>query len=171
MAQKKINADFGKNYAKTDCLLIIMLLALYKKNSKLRSADNLYLAVDCPDQLAPSAYKDMTITVYDGLLYMLQEQHPEFTYSQLIESAITDYLVLPLTFYTNCFSPLYTIVGSKNHTMQKATAATVDTMTIPHETFTLVDGCCATGSLFFGLKNYNWKSVILNDLNPLRTNF
>lgn len=171
MAQKKMASDFGRKYCKTDSLLIIMLLALYNRKSKLRSADNLYLAVDRPDQLAPSAYKDMTIAVYDGLLYMLQEQHPKSTYSQLIESAIADYLVLPLTFYTDCISPLYTIVGSKNHTMQVATADAIDAMNLPHESLTLIDGCCATGSLFFGLKSYPWKSVILNDLNPLRTNF
>lgn len=102
---------------------------------------------------------------------MLQEQHPDFTYSQLIESALADYLVLPITFYTDSISPLYTIVGSKNHTMQIATADAVNAMNIPYESFTLIDGCCATGSLFFGLKSYSWKSVILNDLNPLRTNF
>lgn len=152
-------------------MLIIMLLALYKKKNKLHSTDNLYLAVNHPDQLAPSAYKSMTIAVYDGLLDMLQEQHPAFTYNQLIESALADYLVLPITFYTDCISPLYTIIGSKNHTIQVATADAVDAMEIPHESLTLIDGCCATGSLFFGLKTYPWKSVILNDLNPLRTNF
>ena len=148
-----------------------MLLALYKKKNKLRSTNNLYLAVNHPDQLAPSAYKSMTIAVYDGLLDRLQEQHPDFTYNQLIESALADYLVLPITFYTDCISPLYTIVGSKNHTMQVATADAVDAMEIQHESFTLIDGCCATGSLFWGLKTYPWKSVVLNDLNPLRTNF
>ena len=171
MAQKKIETDFRKKYTKTDCLLIIMLLALYKKKSKLRSADNLYLAVKHPDQLAPSTYITMTIAVYDGLLEMLQEQHPTDTYSQLIESTLADYLTLPLTFYTDCISPLYSIVGSKNHTMQVATANAVEAMNLPHESLTLVDGCCATGSLFFGLKSYPWKSVIMNDLNPLRTNF
>ncbi len=35
----------------------------------------------------------------------------------------------------------------------------------------MVDACCATGSLFFGLRTYPWKQVVLNDLNPLRTNF
>lgn len=102
---------------------------------------------------------------------MLQEQLPEFTYTQLIESTLADYLVLPTSFYTDCISPLYTIVGSKNHTMQVATADAVDAMELSHESFTLIDGCCATGSLFFGLKTYPWKSVILNDMNPLRTNF
>lgn len=102
---------------------------------------------------------------------MLQEQHPAFTYSQLIESALADYLVLPITFYTDCISPLYTIVGSKNHTMQAATAVAVDAMKIPHESFILIDRCCATGSLFWGLKTYPWASVVLNDINPLRTNF
>ena len=148
-----------------------MLLALYKKKSKLRTADNLYLAVKHPAQISPSAYKVLTIAVYDGLLDMLQELHPEFTYTQLIESTLADYLVLSLTFYTDCISPLYTIVSSKNNKMQKATASAVDAMKLPHESLTLIDGCCATGSLFFGLKNYPWKSVVLNDLNPLRTNF
>ena len=36
---------------------------------------------------------------------------------------------------------------------------------------TLIEGCCSTGSLFFGLDTYNWKGVTLNDMNPLRTNF
>ena len=148
-----------------------MLLALYKRKCKLRTTDNLYLAVNHPDQLAPSAYQSMTIAVYDGLLDMLQEQHPDFTYNQLIESAIADYLFLPITFYTDCISPLYTIDGSKNHTMQVAAADAVDAMEIPYESFTLIDECCATGSLFWGLKTYPWKSVVLNDLNPLRTNF
>ena len=170
-ALEKIETDFGKKYCKTNSLLIIMLLALYKRKCKLRTTDNLYLAVNHPDQLAPSAYKSMTIAVYDGLLDRLQEQHPDFTYNHLIASAIADYLVLPMTFYTDCISPLYTIIGSKNHTMQVATADAVNTMKIPHESFTLIDGCCATGSLFFGLKTYPWKSVILNDLNPLRSNF
>lgn len=171
MALEKIENEFGKKYCKTDSLLIIMLLAVYKMKSKLRTTDNLYLAVNHPDQLAPSVYKSMTIAVYDGLLDMLQEQHPDFTYSQLIESALADYLVLPITFYTDCISPLYTIVGSKNHTMQVATVDAVNAMNIPYESFTLIDGCCATGSLFLGLKTYPWKSVVLNDLNPLRTNF
>ena len=171
MALKKIESDFGKKYMKTDCILIIMLLALYKKKNKLRKADNLYLAINHPDQLAPSAYKTITIAVYDGLLDMLQEQHPSNTYSQIIEYAIADYLVLPTSFYTDCISPLYTIVGSKNTTMQEATSDAVDAMKLSPEALTLIDGCCATGSLFFGLKSYPWKSLILNDLNPLRTNF
>ena len=171
MVLKKIENEFGKKYCKTDCILIIMLLALYKKKNKLHNTDNLYLAVNHPDQLSTSAYKSMTIAVYDGLLDRLQEQHPSNTYSQIIEYALADYLVLPMTFYTDCISPLYTIIGSKNHTMQVATADAVDEMEIPYESFTLIDCCSATGSLFFGLKSYPWKSVILNDLNPLRTNF
>lgn len=171
MALKKIETDFGKKYTKTDCMLIIMMLALYKPKDVQRSSDNLYLAVKHPNQLAPSSYKTMTIAVYDGLLDMLQKQHPQFTQSQLIESAIADYLVLLTTFYTDYVSPLYSIVGSKNHTMQKATASAVDAMKLHHESLTLIDACCATGALFFGLYTYPWKQVLLNDLNPLRTNF
>lgn len=55
--------------------------------------------------------------------------------------------------------------------MQVATASAVDAMKLSHQHMTLIDGCCATGSLFFGLKDYTWKSVILNDLNPLRISF
>lgn len=54
--------------------------------------------------------------------------------------------------------------------MQKATASAIESMNLHHKQTTLVDACCATGSLYFGLNTYNWKSVILNDLNPLRTN-
>ena len=64
----------------------------------------------------------------------------------------------------------YIYLGSKNNTMQKATASAIELMNFNHEQMTLVDACCATGSLYFGLKSYNWASVILNDLNPLRTN-
>ena len=148
MALEKIENEFGKKYCKTDSLIIIMLLAFYKRKSKLRTTDNLYLAVNHPEQLSTSAYKSMTIAVYDGLLDMLQEKYPEYTYSQIIEFAIADYMILPITFYTNSISPLYTIIGSKNHTMQVATADAVNAMEIPHESFTLIDGCCATGSLF-----------------------
>lgn len=141
-AVKKIETDFGKKYKKTDCMLIIILLALYKKKNKLHSKDNLYLAIQHPDQLDPSEYKSMTIAVYDGLLEMLQEQHPSNTYSQIIEFAIADFLVLPMTFYTDCISPLYTIVGSKNTTMHEATASAVDAIKLSHESLTLIDGCC-----------------------------
>lgn len=67
---------------------------------------------------------------------------------------------------------------SSNHSIrpfwlliQVATANAVNAMKLSHESLTLIDGCSATGSLFFGLKTYPWKSVILYNLNPLRTNF
>lgn len=55
--------------------------------------------------------------------------------------------------------------------MQKATATAVENMKLKASEMTLIDGCCATGSLFFGLNTYNWNGVTLNDMNPLRTNF
>lgn len=55
-------------------------------------------------KLALSTYKSITIEVYDGLPDMLQKQHPTQTYSKLVEYAIADYLVLPMTFYTDCIS-------------------------------------------------------------------
>ena len=55
--------------------------------------------------------------------------------------------------------------------MQTATASVIDAIELSHKFITMVDGCCSTGSLFLGLNTYTWKTVILNDLNPLRTNF
>ena len=39
-ALEKIESDFGEKYCKTDCILIIMLLALYKKMHKSHNTDN-----------------------------------------------------------------------------------------------------------------------------------
>ena len=44
-------------------------------------------------------------------------------------------------------------------------------MQLDHSKLDFIDGCCATSSLFFGIKTYIWRNVSLNDLNPLRTNF
>lgn len=167
----KVKMDFKRSYVQTDCLLIVMLLSLYKKNSTERSQDNLYLAIKKPDELSDKNYIDKTIAVYDELLNLMIDSNDKLTYSQVIELAIADYLVLPLSLYTDNISPLYKIIGSKNNTMQKATATAVENMKLKASEMTLIDGCCATGSLFFGLDTYNWKGVTLNDMNPLRTNF
>lgn len=117
------------------------------------------------------ALSDTFRSVYDIVLTKMKIQYPSLSYNQLINFALADYLVIPDYFYTDCISPLYTIVGSKNFTMQKETASAVDAMQLDYSKIDLIDGCCATGSLFFGMKTYPWKNVILNDLNPLRTNF
>jgi len=127
--------------------------------------------VEHPSSLKPDNYISKTVSVYNIVLTEMQIQHPSLSYNQLINFALADYLVIPNCFYTDCISPLYTIVGSKNFTMQKETASAVDAMQLDHFKMSLIDGCCATGSLFFGIKTYPWEKVILNDLNPLRTNF
>lgn len=171
LMKEKVKRDFGKSYCDTDCLLIIILLALYKRKHNDRCADNLYLVLDEPADLSEDSYHLKTISIYGELLDYMKAQYPDANYSQLVECAMADFLYLPVNFYTDCISPLYTIVGSKNHTMQKATEKAVDDMKLPCKEMTLIDGCCATGSLFFGLKTYEWEKVILNDMNPLRTNF
>lgn len=170
-ARNKIQKDFGRSFADTDTLLIIMMLSLYKPKSDLHSPDNLYLAVDHPSFLKSDNYISKTVSVYDIILTEMKKQHPSLSYNDLTNFALGDYLVIPNCFYTDCISPLYTIVGSKNFTMQKETASAVDAMHLNHSKMDLIDGCCATGSLFFGIKTYPWKNIILNDLNPLRTNF
>lgn len=167
----KIKNDFDRSYCDTYCLLIIILLSLYKRKDRDRCGENLYLVLDNSADLSEDNYYLKTISIYGELLDYMKAQYPDLTYSQLVERAIVDFLYLPTKFYTDCISPLYTIVGSKNHTIQKATANAVDDMKLSHKEMTLIDGYCATGSLFFGLKTYEWEKVILNDMNPLRTNF
>ena len=137
----------------------------------MRCKDNLYLLVDNLTDLAEENYIFKTISIYGKLMENLKNVYKKLSYSQIVERAIVDYLHLPLNFYTDCISPLYTIVGSKNYTMQKATAKAVDNMLLSHKDMVLIDACCATGSLFFGLETYEWKKVILNDMSALRTNF
>ena len=105
------------------------------------------------------------------VLSLLNSKKTHTSLSSIIECIIASFIITPVSEYTSNIPPLYTIVGSKNTIMQKETASAVDAMNLTHESMTLIDGCCATGSLFFGLDTYPWKEVILNDLNPLRTNF
>lgn len=169
--KEKMKTDFGHSYCDTDSLLIVILLFLYKKKNPNRNTDNLYLVLDNPTELQEENYHLKTISVYKELLEYLRELNPDSDNRQLIERAIVDYLYLPLNFYTDCISPVYTIIGSKNCKMQNATDTAISQMSLAYKDITLIDGCCATGSLFFGLKTYDWKNVILNDMNPLRTNF
>lgn len=168
-AVKKAMSEFQFVHTTTDALNTILLLGLYKSNAKKRT-DNLYLAYSSIAEMQSDYHRTFTIEVIGELLDGLKSKHNDKTYSQIVESTMTDYIALPLNFYTDNISPIYTIVGSKNTIMQKATASAIESMSLNHEQMTLVDACCATGSLYFGLKSYNWNSVILNDLNPLRTN-
>lgn len=169
-AVKKAKSEFIFVHTNTDALNIIILLGLYKSNTKQRK-DNLYLAYSSISEMQSDIKVTFTIEVIGELLDALRKKHTNKTNSKLVESALADYIVLPTNFYTDNLSAIYIIVGSKNSTMQKATASAIESMNLHHEQTTLVDACCATGSLFFGLKSYQWKSTILNDLNPLRTNF
>lgn len=170
-ALEKLKSDFKMNLIQTEAMMIILLLNLYKCKSDMRSRDNLYLAVEHPSELCEQAYEKKTISIYSKLIAELKLVHPNSTIDQIVDEALANFIVTEISFYTDEISPLYTIVGSKNHTMQKATARAVNDMKLDTESTTLIDACCATGALFFGLKTYNWKEVILNDLNPLRTNF
>ena len=168
-AIKRAKSEFQFVHTTTDALNTILLLGLYKSNAKKRT-DNLYLAYSSIAEMQSDYHRAFTIEVIGELLDGLKSKHNDITYSQIVESTMTDYIALPLNFYTDNISPVYTIVGSKNNTMQKATTSAVESTNPHHEQTTLADACSATGSLYFGLNTYNWKSVILNDLNPLRTN-
>lgn len=170
-AIKRAKAEFRFVHTTTDALNTILLLSLYKVKSKHRRIDNIFLSYSNITEMTSDTYITFTIEIISELLYEAKKNNPNETYSIIIESTLTDYIILPTDFYTDNISPIYTIVGSKNNTMQKATASAVESMNLNHERMTLVDACCATGSLFFGLKSYQWKSIILNDLNPLITNF
>ena len=169
-AVKKAKSEFIFVHTNTDALSIILLLELYKSYAK-KKTDNLFLAYSSIQEMLSDIQITFTIEVIGELLDGLKSKHNDKTYSQIVESALTNYILLTTSFYTDNISPIYTIVGSKNSTKQKATASAIETMNLNHKQITLVNECCATGTLFFGLKSYQWKSIIFNDLNPLRTNF
>lgn len=176
-AKKKMEKEFKKDIGKdTDIILIISVLGLYKK-AKIEK-DSEYLLVDHPDELKKSNYVVKKVRIYTKILDALKRAYRRpgsktnsFNFSDIINGLLVCYIRTPLEEYTDSIAPLYTIVGSKNQTMQKKTANAVEQMRLYHDNMTYIEGCCATGSLFFGLKTYSWKQVILNDMNPLRTNF
>lgn len=168
--EEKISLTFG-NLTHTNSILFICFLSLYKPKDSYRSSDNIYHAIDSPLELNNQHHIRRTISIYTKIIERMKINHPEQTYSQLITYAITDFLVIPYTFYTNNISPIYTIVGSKNKYMQKKTSDTIRQMNLQTDKISFIDICTGTGSLFFGIDNYTWKKITLNDLNPLRTNF
>lgn len=170
-ANSKIKKLFKHNYTDNDQLLIMILLYLYKHHSKPINDDVVYLACNHPDELNRKNYITKKYYINEIVLSLLRAKNSNTSLSTIVECIIASFITTPTSEYTDSIRPLYTIVGYKNTTMQKATASAVDTMELSHKSITLVDGCCATGSLFFGINTYPWKEVILNDLNPLRTNF
>lgn len=173
-AMEKMKREFKQAKIKiTDFILIIILMGLYKKIDATQS-DIIYIVTDCPDERSPLNYERKTVALHNKLLEQLNNQKNNGkgkSYDWLINNFIAAYIHTKLSDYTDCIAPLYTIVGYKNQTMQKKTADAVEKMQLDYSDMTLVDACCATGSLFWGLHSHEWKFVILNDLNPLRTNF
>lgn len=179
-AKAKMKDDFKKDInAMTDIVLIICLLGCYlnsKKKIKI-SKDEIFLAAEQPSDLENN-YITVKVRIYTALVDILEETWKTSSdkkgvpsTSDIINALLASYIRMPLKKYTDCIAPLYTIVGSKNQTMQGEVAEAVKQMRLNHTAAAYIDGCCATGSLFFGLHTYPWKQVILNDLDPLRTNF
>lgn len=179
---EKMMIDFRTTYSKlshTDCILILMLLYLSKKDNTPYYEDCILKVLKHPNELLDSNVKRKKVYVYEVLLNLVKEKLAnnkiDLKLNKLIEPLIIDYLSTPLSNYTDNIPPLYTMPGYKNKCMQKATYNAVENIVSKLESgiseMTLIDGCCGTGSLFFGLKTYEWKNVILNDMNPLRTNF
>lgn len=42
--KEKVESEFGEKFCDSDCLLIVLLLAVYKRKNKQRSHDNKYLS-------------------------------------------------------------------------------------------------------------------------------
>lgn len=165
--KKKLLLDFGKEFNDADTLRIISLLYLYKRKNKQRQESNYDIVSPDPTK---EIYETKTIEVYADVMDKVKEACGNCTNSKAVERAIADFLYLPLSFYTDNLAPVYSFIGSKNIKMQKAVADAIEKMTLNHNNTTLIDGCCGTGSLFFGLDTYDWKHVILNDMNPIKTN-
>lgn len=167
----KIEEDFKKKYPLTDQILIVMLLSLHESKTKFHSLDGIYLALQHPSELSNENNITKTISVYDDLLELLKKKNKNISISKIIEVSISDYINHDKCFFTGRVKPLYTMIGYKNILMQKATAAAVGNMHLDTNNTLLIDACTGTGSLFLGLYSYEWGQVILNDLNPIRTNF
>ena len=156
-ANSKIKKIFKRNYTDNDQLLIMILLYLYKHHSKPLNDDVVYLACEHPDELKRSNYITKKYYINEKVFSLLKAKNPHTRLSVVVECIIASFIVTPTSEYTSNIPPLYTIVGSKNTIMQKETASAVDAMNLSHKSMTLVDGCCATGSLFFGINTYPWK--------------
>lgn len=166
--KKKLLLAFNKEFSDADTLRIISLLYLYKGKNKQRKASNYDIVSPDPTK---EIYESKTIEVYADVMDKLKETCGHCTNSEAVKRAIADFLYLPLNFYTDNLTPVYTFIGSKNIKMQKAVAAAIRKMNLDCKNTVLMDGCCGTGSLFLGLDTYEWEHVILNDMNPIRTNF
>ncbi len=156
--------EFEWKLKDTDFLLAVMLLALNQKNQK----DAVYSALNHPDELG--AYSTKTYAVYNGILTELKKQGGRNS-SDTINTALASFITAEIGDLLSHIKPVYTIVGYKNITMQESVAEAVKNMSLPTGETELIDACCGTGALFFGLSGDQWAGVVLNDLNPLRTNF
>ena len=173
-ALKKAEKEFKlKKCKKTILIHIVLLLALGKKY---KCTDVLYAissALNDPSQNINYNHENRTIRISGYLLAKLEEkwEHCAKSASDIVNIALALYVQTPLETYTSNIAPLYTIVGSKNIKMQCADDDAVSRMGLQYSDTILIDACCATGALFWGLSSYPWKGVILNDLDPERTNF
>lgn len=171
-AKEKLKKDFpyifDKQCKDTDCALTILMLLLISKEKIYPDTILLYAELGLNPEDA-KCYK--TIEVCKSLIDRGLKRYELKNPSELLELSTLSYLEMDLSDYLSVIYPLYTIVGYKNTDMQQATATAIKDMNLNTEQMTFVDACCATGSLFFGTYNHTWKKVILNDLNPLRTNF
>lgn len=173
-ARKKAQFEFKLNKChKTLLMQIVMILAFYKKWKDHEVIYAISRALDYPSQTLSENTERKTIAICEFLLTELKNKwcFCAKSASKIINIAMGLYIQTPLSEYTSNIKPLHTMVGYKNQTMQKAVAHAVENMHLHYADTIFVDACCGTGSLFWGLNTYQWKAVILNDLNPERTNF
>lgn len=112
-AVKKAMSEFQFVHTITDALNAILLLSLYKVRSKHRRTDNIFLSYSNVTEMTSDTYITFTIEIISELLYEAKNNNSNGTYSSIVESVLADYIVLPINFYTDNISPVYTIVGSK----------------------------------------------------------
>ena len=80
--KEKVKKDFNRSYCDTDCLLILILLSLYKKKHSFRYEDSLYLLVDNLTDLAEENYIFKTISIYGKLMENLKDVYKKFSYGE-----------------------------------------------------------------------------------------
>lgn len=194
-ARNKLQQLFQKKLKETEILEVTILLTMFllEKDAKkhkeqaggatekiVNKAEDVRNSLLNPSDVSEDALP-FTIAVYSELLESLVENWKKQISSKKLKNSIrrNDIIEYALAIvattdtieYLVPLQALYTFTGYKNPEMQAATASAVSAMNLPTQDLTLVEVCCGSAALTLGLEHSEWKQIVLNDLDPLKTNF
>lgn len=181
---EKLQQLFGKKLKKTEVFQMTILLALFllNKNGKdlTKNAKEVYESLLKPSDVVEEP-PTFTIAVFPELLEQLVDNWTKQIKSKSFKNSLSRNDIVGFAFaivattdideYLEPLEALYKFTGYKNPEMQSATASAVSAMNLPTQDLTLVEVCCGSAALTLGLNPSRWKQIILNDMDPLKTNF